>query len=255
MEAASCTALVTGGASGLGLATVEQLTAAGAAVLLFDLPGSDGPAIAERLGPNVAFCPGDVRDEDAVSEAVRQAAELGEFRVLVNCAGIGEGQRLVDPNGQPSSLEAFRRVVEVNLLGTFNTMRLAAAEMLRLDLIGEERGVIVNTGSITASDGQIGQAAYSASKAAIAGMALPLARDLAGQQIRVVTIAPGFFATPMLERRVAAEGAEVLAGQIPHPSRLGTPAEFAQLVGAIVATPMLNGETIRLDGATRMPPR
>ncbi len=255
MDMASCAALVTGGASGLGLATVEYLANAGASVVLLDLPGSKGPAIAGRSGPGVAFHPGDVRDEDDVSEAVGRAAELGDLRILVNCAGIGEGQRLLDPDGLPSSLEAFRRVVEVNLLGTFNAMRLAAAEMLRLDPIGEERGVIVNTGSITASDGQIGQAAYSASKAGIAGMTLPVARDLAAQRIRVVTIAPGFFATPMLERRVAAEGLEVLAGAIPHPSRLGTPAEYAQLVGAIIANPMLNGETIRLDGAARMPPR
>ena len=255
MDMASCAALVTGGASGLGLATVEYLANAGASVVLLDLPGSKGPAIAGRSGPGVAFHPGDVRDEDDVSEAVGRAAELGDLRILVNCAGIGEGQRLLDPDGLPSSLEAFRRVVEVNLLGTFNAMRLAAAEMLRLDPIGEERGVIVNTGSITASDGQIGQAAYSASKAGIAGMTLPVARDLAAQRIRVVTIAPGFFATPMLERRVVAEGLEALTRAIPHPSRLGTPAEYAQLVGSIIANPMLNGETIRLDGAARMPPR
>ncbi len=255
MEVASCTALVTGGASGLGAATVEHLATAGASVLVLDLPGSDGRVLAERLGPSVAFYPGDVRDEDAVSEAVGQAADLGDLRILVNCAGIGEGHRLLGPDGQPSSLEAFRRVVEVNLLGTFNTMRLAAAEMLRHEPVGEERGVVVNAASITAFDGQIGQAAYSASKAGVVGMTLPVARDLADKQIRVVTIAPGFFATPMLQRRVVAEGLESLAGHIPHPSRLGVPAEFAQLVRAIVANPMLNGETIRLDGAARMPPR
>ena len=180
MEAASCAALVTGGASGLGMARVEYLANAGASVVLLDLPDSKGPAI----------------------------AELGGLRILVNCAGIGE-----------------------------------------------ERGVIVNTGSISAFDGQVGQAAYSASKAGLAGMTLPVARDLAAQRIRVVTIAPGFVATPMLERRVVAEGLEALTRAIPHPSRLGTPAEYAQLVGSIIANPMLNGETIRLDGATRMPPR
>ncbi len=254
MEASSRTALITGGASGLGLATVEQLATAGASVLLLDLPSSDGRAVSERLGPSVRFCPGDVRDEDAVSEAVGQAAELGDLRILVNCAGIGTPQRIVAKDGEPSSLETFRRVVEVNLIGTFNTMRLAAAEISRHEPVGEERGVIVNTASVAAFDGQIGQAAYSASKAGIVGMTLPAARDLADKQIRVVSIAPGLFATPLLAT-LPEEARESLSAQIPHPARLGIPAEYAQLVGSIIANPMINGETIRLDGAIRMGPR
>ncbi|TVP71658.1 MAG: SDR family NAD(P)-dependent oxidoreductase, partial [Nitriliruptor sp.] len=238
----------------LGLATVERLVAAGASAVIVDLPSSDGAAVAERLGDTVRFCPADVRDEDAVAEAVAVAGDLGPLRVLVNCAGIGSLERLVDKDGTPAPLETFRRVVDVNLVGTYNVMRLAAAEMLRHEPIGEERGVIVNTASVAAFDGQIGQFAYSASKGGVVGMTLPVARDLADKQIRVVTIAPGLFATPLLmglpEKALASLGA-----QVPHPSRPGAPAEYAQLVDSIIANPMLNGETIRLDGAIRMGPR
>ena len=254
MELGSSVALVTGGASGLGLATVERLVATGACAVIVDLPSSDGAAVAERLGDRVRFCPADVRDEDAVSEAVGQAAELGELRILVNCAGIGTPQRILGKDGEPSPLESFQRVVDVNLVGTFNVMRLAAAEMLRHEPVGEERGVIINTASVAAFDGQIGQASYSASKGGIAGMTLPVARDLADKQIRVVTIAPGLFLTPLL-MTLPQEALDSLGAQVPHPSRLGAPAEYAQLVDSIIANPMLNGETIRLDGAIRMGPR
>ena len=254
MELGTSVALVTGGASGLGLATVERLVTAGASAVIVDLPDSDGGDVAERLGDSVRFCPADVRDEDAVSEAVGQAAELGELRILVNCAGIGTPQRILGKDGEPSPLESFQRVVDVNLVGTFNVMRLAAAEMLRHEPVGEERGVIVNTASVAAFDGQIGQASYSASKAGIAGMTLPVARDLAAKQIRVVTIAPGLFLTPLL-MTLPQEALDSLGAQVPHPSRLGAPAEYAQLVDSIIANPMLNGETIRLDGAIRMGPR
>ncbi|MFO7779916.1 MAG: 3-hydroxyacyl-CoA dehydrogenase [Nitriliruptoraceae bacterium] len=254
MELGSSVALVTGGASGLGLATVERLVTAGACAVIVDLPSSDGAAVAERLGDTVRFCPADVRDEDAVSEAVGQAAELGELRILVNCAGIGTPQRILGKDGEPSPLESFQRVVDVNLVGTYNVMRLAAAEMLRHEPVGEERGVIINTASVAAFDGQIGQASYSASKGGIAGMTLPVARDLADKQIRVVTIAPGLFLTPLL-MTLPQEALDSLGAQVPHPSRLGAPAEYAQLVDSIIANPMLNGETIRLDGAIRMGPR
>jgi len=218
------------------------------------LRGRGGGEVADRLGQAVRFCPADVRDEDAVSDAVGHAAELGELRILVNCAGIGAPQRIVGRDGEPSPLAAFQRVVDVNLVGTFNVMRLVAAQMLRYEPVGEERGVIVNTASAAAFDGQIGQASYSASKGGIVGMTLPVARDLADKAIRVVTIAPGLFLTPLL-MTLPQEALDSLGAQVPHPSRLGTPAEYAQLVASIIANPMLNGETIRLDGAIRMGPR
>lgn len=246
-------ALVTGGASGLGLATAEALVADGAKVVIVDLPSSDGKAVAERLGAGVTFSPGDVTSEESVAAAVAAAAELGQLRVAVNCAGIGNAARTLGKNG-PFPLDLFRRIIEINLIGTFNVIRLAAQAIAQAEPVDGERGVIVNTASAAAFDGQIGQAGYSASKGGIVGLTLPVARDLASLQIRVMTIAPGLFATPMLAG-LPQEAQDSLGKQVPHPSRLGKPAEYAQLVLSIVHNPMLNGETIRLDGAIRMAPK
>jgi NAD(P)-dependent dehydrogenase (short-subunit alcohol dehydrogenase family) len=242
-------ALVTGGASGLGLATVETLVAAGARVVALDLPTADRSRL-DALGDAVRFVGADVTDEEAVRSAVSLANDEDTLAVLVNCAGIGNAIKTVGKNG-PFPLDDFERVVRVNLLGTFNVLRLAAAAMAENEVTGEERGVIVNTASVAAFDGQ---AAYSASKGGVVGMTLPIARDLAALRIRVVTIAPGLFETPLLGQ-LPQEVRDSLGAQVPHPSRLGRPAEYAQLVAAIVANPMVNGETIRLDGAIRMAPR
>jgi NAD(P)-dependent dehydrogenase (short-subunit alcohol dehydrogenase family) len=250
-------ALVTGGASGLGRATTEALLDAGARVVILDLPGSPGAELADRLGARfgdaVRFAPGDVRAEDDVAAALDVADGLGPLRVAVNCAGTGNAIRILSKRGV-YPLAEFTRIVEINLIGTFNVIRLSAERMARHDPVGEERGVIVNTASVAAFDGQIGQAAYSAAKAGIAGMTLPIARDLATQRIRVVTIAPGLFDTPPVQA-APRELRDSLGAQVPHPARLGDPTEFAALVGHIVANPMLNGEVIRLDGAIRMSPR
>ncbi|MET7399923.1 SDR family NAD(P)-dependent oxidoreductase [Dactylosporangium sp. NPDC005572] len=258
MEIGSVTALITGGASGLGLATAERLIAADAAVVILDLPQSDGKGAVDRLGPRAAFAAGDVTDPEAVGNAVATAAEHGAsigkpLRVVVNCAGIGPPAKVVGRDG-PFPIDLFRRTVEVNLVGTFNVIRLAAQHLLGLEFDGEERGVIVNTASVAAYDGQIGQAAYAASKAGIVGMTLPIARELARSQIRVNTIAPGLFATPLLESLPEAAQAS-LAQQVPHPSRLGRPSEYAALVEHIIVNPMINAETIRLDGGIRMAAR
>jgi NAD(P)-dependent dehydrogenase (short-subunit alcohol dehydrogenase family) len=242
MRLSGCSALVTGAASGLGLATARALHEAGAAVVLFDLPGSAGAERAAELGaPTEAiFRPGDVTDDAAVRAAIETAVSLAPLRVVVNCAGIAPAARTVGRNG-PQPLADFERVLRVNLLGTFNVVRLAAAVMQNTDPVGDsaERGVIVNTASVAAFDGQIGQAAYAASKGGVAAMTLPLAREFARHLIRVVTIAPGLFDTPLLQAL---------------PAGLGDPAEYAALVRHIVANPMLNGETIRLDGGIRMGP-
>ena len=253
MDVKNSVALVTGGASGLGLATVEALVAAGAKIVILDLPGSPGEDVAARLGDNVRFAAADVRDEAAVASALDVAAELGELRVVVNCAGTGDAIKTVGRNGA-YPLDAFERIIGINLIGTFNVIRLGAERMSKLDLIAEERGVIINTASVAAFDGQIGQAAYSASKGGIVGMTLPIARDLAGLGIRVMTIAPGLFNTPLLAS-LPEDARASLGKQVPHPSRLGDPSEFGALAAHIVANPMLNGETIRLDGAIRMAPR
>jgi NAD(P)-dependent dehydrogenase (short-subunit alcohol dehydrogenase family) len=245
-------ALVTGGASGLGRATAERLAGLGARVVVLDLPGSDGKAVAGGLGGE--FAPADVTDPESVQAAVRTATELGPLRILVNCAGIGPPARVVGRDGSPMPLDAFARVVQVNLVGTFNATRLAAAAMAALEPVDGERGVLVATASVAAYEGQVGQAAYSASKGGIVGMTLPIARELAGRQIRMVTIAPGLFETPLLAA-LPDEARDSLGRQVPHPSRLGRPAEYAALVQHIVENPMLNGETIRLDGAIRMAPR
>ncbi|MEO6857204.1 MAG: SDR family NAD(P)-dependent oxidoreductase [Solirubrobacteraceae bacterium] len=242
-------ALVSGGASGLGRATAEALRARGAEVVIMDLPSAADRVPADQF----TFAPADVRDPDAVAAAVAQATERGPLRVAVNCAGIATAGRVVR-KGRALPLDQFSSVIEVNLIGTFNVIRLVAEAMAGNEPLGEDRGVIVNTASAAAFDGQIGQAAYSASKAGVAGMTLPIARDLAGSQIRVMTIAPGLFATPMLDGLPKAVQ-ESLGASVPHPARLGNPSEYAALVVSIVENPMLNGEVIRLDGALRMAPR
>jgi NAD(P)-dependent dehydrogenase (short-subunit alcohol dehydrogenase family) len=247
-------AVVTGGASGLGLATARRLVKAGAKAVLVDLPTSDGEQVAASLDGAALFAPADVTDEAAVASALDAADELGPLRVLVNCAGIGTPGRVLSRDGSAYPLDPFVKVLQVNLIGTFNMIRLAAERMARLEPVGEERGVIVNTASVAAYEGQIGQAAYSASKGGIVGMTLPIARDLAQRQIRVVTIAPGLFDTPLLAGLPEA-ARKSLGEQVPHPSRLGEPDEYGALVEHIVANPMLNGEVIRLDGAIRMAPR
>jgi NAD(P)-dependent dehydrogenase (short-subunit alcohol dehydrogenase family) len=242
-------ALVTGGASGLGAATTHVLHERGAHVVIADLPQSQDRVDSDRF----TFAPTDVRDPKQVAAAVSLAAERAPLRVLVNCAGIGPPGRVLR-KGEPMALAQFTNVIEVNLIGTFNVIRLAAAEMAGNDPIEEGRGVIVNTASIAAYEGQIGQAAYSASKGGIVGMTLPIARDLARLGIRVVTIAPGLFDTPLMGS-LPPEARETLGASVPHPARLGDPAEYAALAVHIVENQMLNGEVIRLDGALRMAPR
>ena len=255
MEIQGRAALVTGGASGLGAATTRELVSCGAKVAILDLPGSPGESLAKELGPNVIFCPTDVTQEDQVEAAVARAVEeIGGLRICVSCAGIGWAQRTVTREG-PHPLAPFKRVLEVNLIGTFNAIRFTSDRMIKNEPdAGGERGVIVNTASVAAYDGQIGQVAYSASKGGIVGMTLPIARDLASLGVRCVTIAPGLFDTPLLGGMPDA-AREVLAANVPFPHRLGQPPEYAALVRSIVENPMLNGLTIRLDGALRMPPK
>ena len=254
MRVEGLVALVTGGASGLGRACVEILLEGGAKAVICDLPKSPGEAVGAELGQSVAFAPTDVTNADQVQAAVDLAVErFGGLHIAVNCAGIGWAQRTVSRSG-PHDLKVFELVIRVNLIGTFNVTRLAAHQMSSQEPIGEERGVIVNTASVAAFDGQIGQAAYASSKGGVVSMTLPVARDLAPRLIRVMTIAPGTFDTPMLAG-LPEEARQKLVEEIPHPHRLGKPAEFAALVRHIVENPMLNGETIRLDGAIRMPPR
>ena len=280
MRIDGCSALVTGAASGLGLATATALHAAGAAVVLLDLPGAPGAAIVSALGDRARFVAGDVTSAGDVHTAVEAAVSMAPLRIVVTCAGIAPAERTVGRDG-PLPLDDFERVIRVNLTGTFNVIRLAAAAMLAsepVDALGiglgsgassgagsgagggaggggtAERGVIVTTASVAAFDGQVGQAAYAASKGGVAAMTLPLAREFARSLIRVVSIAPGVFDTAMLQGMPTAVR-ESLAAQVPHPARLGDPGEFAALVRHIVENPMLNGETIRLDGGIRMPPR
>lgn len=246
-------ALITGGASGLGLATARRLLARGAKVYLLDLPNSKGTEVAEELGSNATFIPADVTDPESVKSAVATAAEGGSLRIVVNCAGVATPGKLVGRDG-PIPYDAFMRVVSINLGGTLNVMSQAAAAMQQTDAIGEERGVIINTASVAAFEGQVGQMAYSASKGGVAAMTLPAARELGKSRIRVVTIAPGLFETPMMAG-LPQDVQDSLGGKAPHPSRLGKAEEFAMLAEHIVDNPMLNGETIRLDGAVRLEPR
>jgi NAD(P)-dependent dehydrogenase (short-subunit alcohol dehydrogenase family) len=255
MKISSSTAVITGGASGLGRATAERLVAGGGRVALLDLPKSPGVEVARALGDRALFTSADVTSAEEVTAALDATVKrFGAIHLLVNCAGIGTAEKTFGKRG-PADLAGFTRVISVNLIGHFNAIRLAAAHMARNEPNEEgERGVIVNTASVAAFDGQIGQAAYSASKGGIVGMTLPIARDLAEQGIRVCTIAPGIFETPMLGTLPEPVRAS-LAKQIPFPSRLGRPAEYAALAVHIIENSMLNGETIRLDGAIRMQPR
>jgi NAD(P)-dependent dehydrogenase (short-subunit alcohol dehydrogenase family) len=280
MDVMGTVALITGGASGLGAATARRLFSAGASVVLVDLPTSAGDALADELNASASagaagggapaggsapesahravFVPADVTSEDQVQAAVDAAVALGPLRIVVNCAGIATPGKVLGRDGV-LPLETFSRVIQINLVGTFNVIRLAAAAMaatepVATELGGEERGVIINTASVAAFDGQIGQPAYSASKGAVAAMTLPIARELARSLIRVVTIAPGIFETPMMAG-LPQEAQDSLGRQVPHPSRLGRPAEYANLAAHIVDNAMLNGETIRLDGAIRMGPK
>ena len=256
MQIDGASVFVTGGASGLGAATVRALVARGARVAIYDLPRSKGAELEKDLGPATRFLAGDVSDEGQVRDAIDAAiAAFGPLRGLVNCAGIGSASRTVGKDAEPFRLDAFRRVIDVNLIGTFNMIRLAADAMAKaVPNASGERGVIVNTASVAAYDGQIGQAAYSASKGGVVGMTLPVARDLSRNGIRVCTIAPGIFETPML-LGLPKEAQESLGKQVPFPSRLGRPIEYAQLARSIIENEMLNGEVIRLDGAIRMAPR
>ena len=255
MRIADVKAMVTGGASGLGGATTRRLVEGGGRVTICDLPSSKGAELARELGERAQFMPADVTNEAQVNAAVEQTvARFGGVNVLVNCAGMGMAGRTIMRQG-PFPLDLFAKTIEVNLIGTFNCIRLAAFRMSQAEPNEEgERGVIVNTASVAAFDGQIGQAAYAASKGGVVGMTLPIARDLASVGIRVLTIAPGTFDTPMLGM-APEEMRQALAAQIPFPRRLGRPSEFAALAAHIIENPMLNGETIRLDGALRMPPK
>ena len=254
MEIRNNTFIVTGGSSGLGAACVQRLADNGAHVVIADVNEEAGSQLAEHLGPQIHFIHTDVTDTGSVQEAVNMALGSGTLRGVINCAGIAIAAKVVGKNG-PHDLDAFRRVLEVNLVGSFNVARLAAAAMMQSEPTDKgERGVIINTASVAAFEGQVGQAAYSASKGGIVGMTLPLARDLSRSGIRVVTIAPGIFDTAMLAG--LPEKARLSLGeQVPFPSRLGQPAEYAALAHHIIENTMLNGEVIRLDGALRMAPR
>ena len=250
MEIRDAVAVVTGGASGLGLATTKRLLDRGAKVVVIDLKGEE---VVNELGDRAKFVSANVTDEAAVTEALDVAESLGTLRINVNCAGIGNAIKTFSKNGA-FPLDEFKKVINVNLIGTFNVLRLAAERIAKSEPIGEERGVIINTASVAAFEGQIGQAAYSASKGGVVGMTLPIARDLSRELIRVCTIAPGLFKTPLLGS-LPEEAQKSLGQQVPHPARLGDPDEYGALAVHIVENPMLNGEVIRLDGAIRMAPR
>lgn len=250
MQIDGIAAVVTGGASGLGGATAARLAKAGAKVAILDLNRELGEAHAAAIGGK--FISTDVTDESGVRAALQEAEKVnGKARILVNCAGIGPPRKVIDRDGKPIPLGDFAKIVNINLLGSFNVLAQFAALLHDAEPIGEERGVIINTASVAAFDGQIGQAAYSASKGGIVGMTLPIARELARHGIRIVTIAPGLFLTPLMES-LPEEARDSLGAQVPFPSRLGHPDEFALMAESIVVNPMVNGETIRLDGAIRM---
>jgi NAD(P)-dependent dehydrogenase (short-subunit alcohol dehydrogenase family) len=245
--------LVTGGASGLGVATVRAMVALGASALILDLPSSPGSELAAELGDRVRFAAADVRDEGQVREAVAAATRLGTLRVVVNCAGVATPGRVIGKRGV-LPLETFRTVIDINLVGTFNVLRLAAATMIDNEPLDGDRGLVIMTASVAAFEGQIGQAAYAASKGGVAGLTLSAARDLADKAIRVMTIAPGVMETPMMAG-LPGETKSMLEALVPHPRRLGRPEEYALLVSSIIENPLLNGGIIRLDGALRLPPR
>lgn len=255
MDIANKGVFISGGASGLGAACARLLVQSGAKVLIADMNSETGTALASELGDAARFVQANVTDEESVQNAVQTAVnEFGGLHITINCAGIGAAERVLGKNG-PASLASFTRVIQVNLIGMFNTIRLTAAAMANNEpTAGGERGVIINTASVAAFDGQIGQAAYSASKGGIVGMTLPIARELARYGIRVMTIAPGIFDTPLLG--MLPEPARISLGQqVPFPPRLGKPSEYAALAKHIIENEMLNGETIRLDGAIRMAPK
>jgi len=255
MDVNGISAVVTGGASGLGLATVRRLLDGGAAgVVIADLPSSDGETVAKELGERARSVTADVRNADEMNRVFDVAENVGPVRALVHCAGRGGAVRLVNRDGSPGSLETYAEVVTVNLIGTFNVLRLAAARMAGNQPLDGDRGVCVLTASVAAFEGQIGQIPYASAKAAVVGMTIVAARDLAGKGIRVCTIAPGTFDTPLLNR-LSDDVRASLSKTVPHPSRLGRPDEYAKLALHIIDNPMLNGETIRLDGAIRMAPR
>ena len=246
--------VVTGGASGLGLASARKLLAAGGSVVLLDLPGSDGEQVARDLGDRAVFSAGDVTDTASVEQALDAAESLGTLRGVVHCAGRGGTMRIVGKDGAPADLDFYEQVVRVNLVGSFNVLRLAAARMSALDEVDGERGVVVLTSSAAGYEGRIGQTPYASSKAGIIGMTLVAARDLASKQVRVMSIAPGIFDTPILAG-VPEKARQSLGDDIPHPRRLGRAEEFGALACHIVTNPYLNGEVVRLDGALRMTPR
>ncbi|ATD72306.1 MULTISPECIES: SDR family oxidoreductase [Gordonia] len=250
--------LVTGGASGLGEATATAIVGAGGRVVIADLPSSDGKIVAERLGSAAAFVPADITDEDSLREAFTLSASHGQLRGVVHCAGRGGDRlRILDRQGAAAPLQSFRDVLEINLIGTYNVLRLGAEQIAQaepVDTESGERGAIVLTASVAAFDGQIGQTSYTASKAAIHGITLVAARDLASVGIRVNTIAPGTFDTPMLAR-LRSDIRDGLAASVPFPKRLGNPDDYAQMALTLLQNPYVNGETIRLDGAIRMAPR
>lgn len=245
---------ITGGASGLGLATARRLVEAGGEVTIIDLPTSDGPEIAKELGGAARFAAADVTDTEQFAAALDAADEHGALRGIVHCAGAGRKVRLLDREGNPGSLEDFEWVIKLNLIGSFNALRLGAARMARHDAVDGERGAIVLTASVAAYEGQIGQIPYTASKAGIVGMTLTAARDLASKSIRVCTIAPGVMDTPLLAR-LRDDVRTSLENTVPNPARLGRTDEFGHLACSILENGYLNGETIRLDGAIRMAPR
>jgi NAD(P)-dependent dehydrogenase (short-subunit alcohol dehydrogenase family) len=253
MDIQGITAVVTGGASGLGRASAERLIRSGARVVIIDLPNSAGEEVAREISA-AAFVPGDITNEAQMQAAFATAEAVGPVRATVHCAGRGGALRVLDKEGQPGSLEQYAGVITTNLVGSFNVLRLAAASMTKNELIDGERGTIVLTASVAAYEGQIGQIPYASSKAGVVGMTIVAARDLANRAIRVCTIAPGIFETPMLAR-VAPQFRAALGQSVPNPPRLGRPEEYAMLAEHIIVNPMLNGETIRLDGALRMAPR
>jgi NAD(P)-dependent dehydrogenase (short-subunit alcohol dehydrogenase family) len=255
VELNDVSALVTGGASGLGRATAEALIRAGAQVTITDLPTSAGAAAAAELGAGTRFVPADITDEATMNLALDAAEERGPLRAVVHCAGRGGDRlRILDKEGNPGALDSFEQVLRINLVGSYNVLRLAAARMARNEPVDGERGAVVLTASVAAFDGQIGQTSYTASKAGVHGMTLVAARDLAGAQIRVNTIAPGIFDTPMLAR-LRQDIRDGLAASVPHPKRLGDPDDFAQMALTLLQNPYVNAETIRLDGGIRMAPR
>ncbi|QJY49673.1 SDR family NAD(P)-dependent oxidoreductase [Pseudonocardia broussonetiae] len=254
MDIAGISAVVTGGASGLGLATAHRLAKGGAHVVLLDLPGSRGAEAAAELGGTASFVAGDVTTEDGVVPALDAAQERGPLRAVVHCAGRGHAMRVLRKDGSPGSLEDYAAIVQLNLVGSFNVLRLAASRIATTEPVDGERGAVVLTASVAAWEGQVGQIPYASSKAGVVGMTLVAARDLATHLIRVATIAPGIFDTPLLGR-LPQEVRDSLGEMVPHPKRLGVPDEFGALAVHVLENPMINGETIRLDGAIRMAPR